>query len=179
VVVRGPRISPPAPLDAEQRAELAKAPHTADGRPFNVFAALAHRPRLLRRVNALGGYFPRRDGLGGRRRELAILRTAAFVGSAYETAHHRVSAARLSLTPAEIDAVLAPASGHDWAAGDAAVLTAVDELLARHTVSEEAWSALDGVLADPERLELIVLVGFYVMIGGLVNTVGVTPDDVD
>ena len=72
----------------------------------------------------------------------------------------------------------APASDHPWAPGYRAVLTAVDELLARHTVSDEAWSALDGVLADPERIELIVLVGFYVMIGGLVNAVGVTLDDV-
>src|ERR1700733_3752610 len=100
-----PRIPLPEPLDEAQLAELAKAPHTPAGASLNLFATLAHDPRLLRRVNALGGYFAVRGHLDGRTRELAILRTAGTLGCDYELLHHRALGERLGLTAAEVAAI--------------------------------------------------------------------------
>lgn len=63
-----PRIPPPARFDDLQLAELAKTPRLPSGEPLNLFATLAHDPRLLRRVNALGGFFPTAGRPDGRTR---------------------------------------------------------------------------------------------------------------
>ena len=81
-----------------------------DGRPLNVFKTLAHRPRLLRRVNALGGYFMAHGAIPVRERESVILRVAARAGSDYEIGQHRWIAAKAGLSAAEIDAAVDPAS---------------------------------------------------------------------
>lgn len=167
-----PRIPVVAEPDPAQRAELAKTPSQADGQPLHVFATLAHRPALLRRVNALGGYFPREGTLPGRERELVILRTALRVECAYEEAHHRRLAAGEGLTTAEIAAVLQPDSDFAWRASDRALIAIVDELLGAHGVSDATWGAL-GAWEAGQRLELMILVGFYAMLGGVLNAVGV------
>lgn len=171
-----PRIAIPSEFDDEQLAQLAKSPLMPSGQPLNLFATLAHEPQLLRRVNALGGYFVSRGRLDGRTRELAILRTAGSLGSEYELSHHRAAGERAGLSAEEIVAVAQPGMEHDWASTDRALLELVDELLARHTVTDVGWSGLDGVLDDGQRLELLVLVGFYAMIAGVLNAVGVEPD---
>ena len=48
-----PRIPPVEAPDEEQQELLAKTLMGPDGEPLNVFKTLAHRPRLLRRVNNL------------------------------------------------------------------------------------------------------------------------------
>jgi 4-carboxymuconolactone decarboxylase len=168
-----PRIPVPSRFDDEQMEELAKSPRTLSGQALNLFATLAHEPQLMRRVNALGGYFATRGRLDGRTRELAILRAAGSLTCEYELSQHRAAAEELGLTAQEVAAVANPGLEHDWAPSDRAVLELVDELLASHTVTDATWCGLDGVLDDGQRLELLVLVGFYAMIAGLVNAVGV------
>lgn len=169
------RIPPVDGPDAVQAAELAKTPARADGAPLNVFTTLAHRPRLLRRVNALGGYFARDSDLPARERELAILRTAARVGCGYELAHHRVLATAAGLGEAETAAAADPGVAHAWGAADAALLGFVDELVATRSVSDGAWRRL-GHLGDGGRLDLLLLVGFYAMLGGMLEAVCVEVD---
>lgn len=171
-----PRLDPPERFDDAQRAELAKAPTRPDGRPLNVFATLAHDPRLLRRVNALGGYFPRHGRLDARTRELAILRTAARIGCAYETHHHAGPGRRAGLTADELAALAQTGADHPWGTRDAALLVFVDTLVTQHAVSDAGWHGLDGHLGELERIELLMLVGFYVMLGGMLSTVRVEPD---
>lgn len=171
-----PRLPPPERFDDAQRAELAKAPTRPDGRPLNLFATLAHAPQLLRRVNALGGYFPRHGRLDARTRELAILRTAARIGSAYEAHHHAGPGARAGLTPDELAAIADPARHHPWSPRDRSLLAFVDALIADHSVGDAGWHALDGHLDEPDRLELLILVGFYAMLGGMLSTVQVELD---
>lgn len=143
---------------------------------MNLFATLLHEPQLMRRVSALGGFFQTEGRLAGRTRELAILRTAGSLGCEYELSHHRPAGARVGLTAEEIAACVDPNVEHDWDAADRAVLEFVDELLDRHAVTDACWSGLDGVLDDGQRLELLVLVGFYAMLAGVLNAVGVELD---
>jgi 4-carboxymuconolactone decarboxylase len=171
-----PRISPPSAYDQTQLAELAKSPHRSDGEPLNVFATLSHRPELMRRVNALGGYFPRSSELDDRTRELAILRVAGTLGCPYELHHHRPLGIRAGLTEAELQAAVDASSAHTWPAADRTILALTDALIARTPIDDAAWAALDGVLDDGQRLELLVLVGFYGLIAGVVNIVGVELD---
>lgn len=171
-----PRVSPPGHFDDDQLRELAKAPTRPDGAPLNLFATLAHDPELLRRVNALGGYFVRRGRLSFRTREIVILRVAGHVGSAYELAYHRVAGASAGLTPIEIAAAEDPGHPSLWSESDGAVLAFVDELLAHRTVTDGTWDALAPDIDPIGRIELCLLIGFYVMIGGMLGAVGVEPD---
>ncbi|HST42340.1 MAG TPA: carboxymuconolactone decarboxylase family protein [Conexibacter sp.] len=193
-----PRIAPVSAPDAEQAAALAKALPRADGSSLNVFATLAHAPRLLRRVNALGGYFAVHGRISARDRELVVLRVAGRTGSAYEAAHHRAIGAAAGLTGAEVEAALGgerPASGaaapgsaadapdgspppvaHPWAPADAALLRATDELVAERTVSDATWAQLSATRDTPELLELLVLAGFYAMLAGVIDAAGIALD---
>jgi alkylhydroperoxidase family enzyme len=170
-----PRIAPPETFDAAQLEQLAKTRPQPGGRPLNVFATLARRPELLRRVTALGGYFPRHASLRLRERELVILRVGGAVASAYVLAQHRAIAAEV-LTAAETAAAADPALAHAWSDGDAALLAFAGELADTRTVGDATWAALDGVLDDDARLELVVLVGFYALFGGLTNALAVDVD---
>lgn len=58
-----PRIQPVEDPDAEQSALLAKTLAGPDGQPLNIFRILVHRPELMKRVNALGGYFMAHGGI--------------------------------------------------------------------------------------------------------------------
>jgi 4-carboxymuconolactone decarboxylase len=172
-----PRITPPQTFDDEQLAQLAKTRPHRQGRPLNVFATLARRPELLRRVNALGGYFPTRSALPLRVRELVILRIAHRIESAYVLAQHRaIAAAPEGLRDEEIAAAADASLGHAWSPADAALLAFADELVATRTVGDATWAALDDVLDDDARLELVVLVGFYALFGGMTNALAVEVD---
>jgi len=173
-----PRIPPVASFDEEQAEAVAKAPQRPDGRPLNVFATLAHRPALMARVNALGGYFVTRGLLDFRTRELVILRTAGTAGSVYELYHHRAAGRRAGLGAAEIAAAEDPSRRHEWDAADRAQLDVVDELLSGHTVSDARWAALTAGLDDDRCLEVLMLTGFYLMLAGMLNGLGVEPDPV-
>jgi alkylhydroperoxidase family enzyme len=169
-----PRIAPVDDPSPEQAEALAKTLLGPDGRPLNIFATLAHVPQLMRRVNALGGYFMVHGGIGARDREIAILRTAAHADSAYELVQHRQIGARAGLAPEEIAAIVDLGdSGSALAPAEVALIAFVDELVRTGTVSDEAWTGVGGRLDELQRLELLLMVGFYRMLAGFLNGVGV------
>jgi 4-carboxymuconolactone decarboxylase len=171
-----PRIPPPDPdgLDAEQLTQLAKTrPLREGGRPINLWATLARRPELLRRVNALGGYFPTRSSLGLRQRELAILRVAGTIDATYVEAQHHVIAGDV-LTAAERAAAVDPSVEHTWGEQDAALLAFAGQLATTRTLTDATWDVV--ALDDDAKLELVVLAGFYGMIGGLTNALAIDVD---
>jgi alkylhydroperoxidase family enzyme len=172
-----PRIPPVEQPDDEQQELLAKTLMGPDGRPLNVFKTLAHRPRLLRRVNALGGYFMAHGAIPMRERELVILRVAARAGSDYEIGQHRWIAAKAGLTATEIDAAVDPAREQPFTGDELALLALADELAATDTISDALWERLGHRWSDDERLELLVLAGFYRLLAGVLNGAGVELDD--
>ena len=50
------------------------------------------------------------------------------------------------------------------------------QLLTDFAVSDATWEALDGSLEPLERLDVLALVGFYVMVGGMANALRFAPD---
>ena len=170
-----PRIAPVEEPDDAQREALAKTLMGVDGRPMNVFKTLAHRPKLLRRVNSLGGYFVVHGSIPVREREIVILRTAARAGSAYELAHHRRLAAEAGLSADAVRAAEDPAAEHAWSSEDRALLDLVEDLVADDSVSDATWDAL-APFGDEGRLELLVLVGHYRLLAGVLNAIRVEID---
>lgn len=169
-----PRIHPVEDVDEEVRELLSKT-LARDGEPLNVFATLAHHPRLLGRFNALGGLFLARGLLPARIRELVVLRVAWRTGSVYEWGQHVLIGGAVGLSA---DEVLSVASERPWE-GDPAescALAVADELLDRDDVANPVWSVARARFDEAQLLELLCLVGFYRMLAGVLNAVRVQPE---
>src|SRR2546423_12722776 len=96
-----PRI-PPVTDPSPEVVELLGKTAISDGPPLNIFATLAHHPRLLKRFNVLGGLFLGRGLLPARERELVILRTGWRTRCEYEFGQHTVLGRRAGLDDDEI-----------------------------------------------------------------------------
>lgn len=146
--------------------------------PPNLFTTLGRHRRLfrpwLRFAGRLmpGGTLPRADA------ELVILRVAHLCGSDYERAHHVRIGARAGLSRDQISALATdapPASA--FSARQHTILTAVDELLSTHTLSDATWSSLQAAgLHERQLIELPMLTGHYSMLAMTLNTLRVQPD---
>jgi 4-carboxymuconolactone decarboxylase len=167
-----PRLAPvdPAHLD-DDTAQLLDA---LGG--LNIFATLAHHPRLLKKWLVFGNHVLNGSTLGERERELVILRAGWRCGSEYEFGQHTLIGARCGLTTDEIRR-LATDGVDGWAAADAVLVTATDELVVGHTVSDATWAALTAVLDTPAILDLIFTVGQYVLVSTALNALGVHLDE--
>jgi alkylhydroperoxidase family enzyme len=170
----GPRLLPvrnPAPEVAEL---LATMPHVK-GRPLNVFATLAHHPRLLKRMNVFGGLFLAHSTIPIREREIVILRTAWRAGSVYEFGQHTLIGRNAGLTPEEIAGL--GGAPHAWPAADRLLVEVADQIHSDAHLDDSTWHALQDGYGDVSAIELIFLAGFYRMLAGFLNTVRVEADD--
>jgi 4-carboxymuconolactone decarboxylase len=147
-----------------------------DGHVKTIYRVLANHPELLRPFCDFGDMLNRAGRLPARTRELAILRTSAHTGSAYEATYHHARSLRVGLLDDEITRLNEPGI-EGLQPGDALVALVADELCDNDTVSPQTLEALEtaGWTADL-IVELILLVGFYRMIAGVVNSADVRPD---
>lgn len=167
-----PRIAPVTRADADHyQAELFDL--FGPGEPLHLFGTMAHHSKLLRDWLPLGGRLLYGGLLVDRDRELVILRTSYRCGSAYEWGQHVGIARGIGLSDDEILACAAPVPADPLTADDLAILAAVDELVDGHEVASLTWERLAGRLDDAELIELVMLVGQYVMLAGLLNSLGV------
>src|SRR4051794_8227451 len=154
------RIPPVENPDDEQSALLSKTLSGPDGEPLNLFSTMVRWPELMRRVSALGGYFLTRGALAGTQRELAILRTAALLGSEYEIVQHRWLAAGLGIDAGSIAAASGPeGTSAAWGAGEAALMALVGEVIEHEAVTDATWTTACAELAEDGAVEVVLLVG--------------------
>ncbi len=137
----------------------------------NVLRMVAHRADLLAPWLEFGEYVTSKGRVPMRTRELVILRIALHAGSEYEWGNHVPAALSVGLTSAEI-ASFAKGEG-SWSDAEVAALSLVDDLFADDCASEETWRRLSAVYDEGEIIELVMLIGFYRMNAGLLNSLGV------
>src|SRR5262245_35641948 len=169
-----PRVAPrPRSGNPPDVQELIEGAVPADGPTANIFLTLANHPGLMRRYLPFGGKLLMKGKLPGRERELMILRTAWLCQSDYEWGQHvRIGRAE-GLTDEEMDRIPAGLGVDGWSTFDSVLLRAADELVAAHRLGAETWTALSERYDDQQMLELTLLVGNYVMVAGMLNSVGV------
>jgi alkylhydroperoxidase family enzyme len=158
-------------------AEVLAKTAVRDGEPLNIFRTLAHQPTLLKRFNALGGAFLAHGLLPARERELVILRVGWNCRSVYEFGQHTLMGREAGLTEAEVAALATTRAGGPWSDDDEALIALADEICADDCASDATFDALRKRWSDAELVELVALVGFYRMVSGMLNTLGVQPED--
>ena len=171
-----PRIAPVEPPYAEDVQAIFDRIMPPGVEPLSLFRTLARSERVYRKFHA-GGLLDR-GSLSLRQRELAIDRTCALNRCAYEWGVHiAFFADRVKLTPAEIEALAAPAiDPADWADDEAAILALCDELHASSGISQACWAALAAQFDDAQILELIALAGFYRTVAYFANGLELAPE---
>jgi alkylhydroperoxidase family enzyme len=148
--------------DVLTRVLLASSGGTEE--PMHIFTTLARAPaELFRRWLGFGGALLS-GTLPARIRELVILRTAFRFDGRYEWAQHIELAERAGVSRDELVALGGDISAVDWAPFEKAVLAAVDETADAGAVTDATWSALAATLADAELVELLMLIGHYLML---------------
>ncbi len=99
--------------------------------------------------------------LSERQRELVVLRVAAVRRAEYEWRQHAVLAGDVGIGEEELLAVAEGPDAAGWGPLEAAMLRAVDELVAGATLSDETWTTLAESLTTEQLMDLVFTVGAY------------------
>ncbi len=163
----GPRLPPLAAgeWDDVLTRVLENSPGGTD-EPMHIFTTLGRAdPGLFRRWLGFGGALLE-GSLPGRLRELVILRTADRFGGRYEWAQHLPLAELQGVTPAELAACgrCRDLNAVDWSPLERAALRAVDETADEGAVTDATWNTLADLLRESELIELLMLIGHYLML---------------
>jgi 4-carboxymuconolactone decarboxylase len=165
-----PRIEPVPSDQWDERLTrlLTSAPGGTD-EPMHLFTTLAHQPELFRRWLGFGGALLA-GHLPGRLRELVILRTAYRFDAPYEWAHHIELAEAQGISGAEVAALGGDLAVVHWDLFERAALAAVDETKDAGAVTDATWSVLAERLDEGDLVELVMLVGHYVLLSSVLRS---------
>lgn len=164
----------PPLVDADWPPELADLRDGFATR-LNVYRVMAHRPDLLRAWAPLRDHVVRRTALGPELSEVAILRTGHRMESPYEWAHHVTRARALGMEDLRIATIGGPLDA--MAPDDRTIAGAVDEIFDTHRLSPATVTAVTATVGADGIFDLIATVGFYVTLGGILNSFHVPLDD--
>ena len=169
-----PRI---APLSADEIDPELRESFGFGGRLLNIFATLAHHPKLLKRWLVFGNHVLGKSTLPARERELVILRIGWLCQAGYEWGQHVVIGKREGLRDEEIERICEGPDAAGWSDLDRALLQATDELHADAFITDETWAKLTEHLDRQQCIDLVFTVGQYNMVSMALNTLGVQLDD--
>lgn len=126
-----------------------------------VTATMLRHPELNDAQTQMGIMLAGHGTLTARERELAVLRGAWVTGAPFEWSEHVVIARRCDITAEEIARVIEGGGAPGWSRHEAALLTAVDELLSRFMISDATWDILADTWGEKQLMEFPILVGVY------------------
>lgn len=178
--VAKPRIAPlEPPYEPAIEAMLEKwMPPGSDVEPLALFRTLAVHEELMGRMRPLGAGILGHGRVPPKDREIVIHRTCARAGAEYEWGVHVLAYGRpLGLTDEQIVAtVTGDADDPAWSDAEKLLIRLSDELCETCDVGESVWSALRQHYRDDQLLELLVISGWYRLLSGLINAVGIEPE---
>ncbi len=174
-----PRLPLLEEIDPESElGEILGNAMSIDGKPLNIFAMLGHHPKLLKRFNLMGGFLLNKGLLPAREREIVILRVGANAHAVYEFGQHTLIGRDSGLDDIEIASLAAAdLAGHSWSADDTDLINLADELCNDDCVSDATFARLGQRWSSSELVELVICAGFYRLVSGFLNTMGVPLDD--
>lgn len=155
-----------------------------DGRPLNIFGALANHPAMLKRWLVFATHVLSKNSIPARERELLILRTGWNCRSRYEWGQHVLIGRECGLTDDEIERIKSDPHHHTWSTGDRLLLRAADELHHQQSLTDATWTALAQAYTSEQILDIIATVGNYHLVAMFLNSARVpldagVPDDPD
>ncbi|PLK26786.1 carboxymuconolactone decarboxylase family protein [Novosphingobium sp. TH158] len=149
-------------------------PHgsTARGSDFNSILVLVRHPELAEPYLRFNAALAKGVDLSARLKEIAILRVAWRRGSEYEWVHHAISALRTGLTPEHLAALMQAEPAAIFTSEEQAVVAATDDICLSGGIGDATWPALSNALTTKQAMEMLFVVGCYIMLGSILKTAG-------
>jgi 4-carboxymuconolactone decarboxylase len=139
------------------------------------FSAVLNNPELTHRIAHLGSYIRFDDTLPDKVRELAILAAAREVDARFEWAGHSRIAREAGVTDEQIDAIAGRRAPAGFSEDDALPVKVAQELLRQHELTDASFKAAQAKFGDAGAIELIATVGYYALMGCLLNGLQIEP----
>jgi AhpD family alkylhydroperoxidase len=143
--------------------------------PSDIFRALANAPGLMMAHRALPLALRAQENCPPPLRELAVLRLAQLVGSAYEWGAHRPMALAAGVTAEQAGALAAWRESALFSPLERLVLAAAEAVHAM-AVTDELFGDLEAELGRAGAMELIVVVSQYEAVARIIQALGVEVD---
>ncbi|MCX6499411.1 MAG: carboxymuconolactone decarboxylase family protein [Arthrobacter sp.] len=142
-------------------------------RSINIFRLVAQSDNAAPEVLALGHVLSRGSSLPAVDREVVILRVARLSGAAYQAHEHHAVALRHGFSEEKIAAVAAyPGSGTkgQLTEFEQHLIEFTDSVVQTTTVPDEQFRRIAAVYDHSKLVELVLMIGFYMMVGRVMNT---------
>jgi len=185
-----PRIPPLPPAEWPEGMQTALAalhppvprhpfPERDPNRPkgLNVLGTLAQHPALTTAFHTFNGHVLFATTLTPRQRELLVLRVANVRQCDYEWAQHVVLASDAGISPTEVEQIVQGPDAPGWISLEAALVRAVDELLADAKIAAGTWATLAAELDDQQLMDVVFTVGAYDALAMALESFEVELDD--
>lgn len=156
-------------MDAAQRAAAQALIAGPRKGVYGPFLPLLRAPQLLERIAGVGEYLRFGSTLDARVREFAICIASRHAGNQFEWHTHAPLAVQAGVATAAIDLLRQGARPQPLAADEALAYDVSDELLRTHGVSEPTYLRAVAQLGEQGVVELVTLVGYFVMVSWLMN----------
>ena len=140
---------------------------------INVFHMMAHAETAVRPFMRLGNALLFKGALDPVLREIVILRVGHVTGSSYEVHQHKIVGRDCGMTEAQIEAVPDGAGSAAFDDRQTLAIRVTDEVLADVRMSEATFAAAKAAFTHQELVELLLVIGFYAMIAGLLENLQV------
>jgi 4-carboxymuconolactone decarboxylase len=144
---------------------------------LNIFATLAHHPKLMKRWMVFGAHVLAKNTLPARDRELLILRTGWNCRAPYEWGQHVAIGRASGVGEAEIQRLTEGPDAPGWDAFDAVLVRAADELHDDQSLTDATYAALTERYDAQQMLDLVFTVGQYHLVSMALNSLRVERDD--
>jgi alkylhydroperoxidase family enzyme len=141
--------------------------------PLNVFRMLCHAPHLLKPFVSMGTAFLLQGKLDPVTRECVVLRVGYLAGASYETTQHEAIGLAVGMTPALIEAVKAGPGAAGLSDEQRLALSFTDHLVAHPRPDDAALEPVRAHFGLPGLQELVLLIGYYMMVCRFLETFGV------
>jgi alkylhydroperoxidase family enzyme len=163
------------PGDERVRAVVARIPEPR----INLFTMLANAPALVGPVLRLGEAILTKSDLDVALRELAILHTARLTGTEYEWVQHQDMARLAGIDEQKIRAVeRGEIAGGPFERRELLALRLVGHVLEDHAPPAELVTEAESELGRTQLIELLIVTGYYAMLGGVMRAVRIDVDNV-
>jgi 4-carboxymuconolactone decarboxylase len=163
------------PQDDRVREVLERLPEPR----INLFTMLANAPALIGPALRLGEAILTKSDLDVQLRELAILRAARVTDTEYEWVQHEAIARLVGVDEEKIRAVeRGEVDAEPFTPRESLVLEITGAVLDGGTPAEELVKRGESELGRAQLVELLIVAGYYAMLGGVMRAVRLDVDSV-
>jgi 4-carboxymuconolactone decarboxylase len=132
-------------------------------------ACIMHHPALAAKSTPLGSQLRYHGVLAGADRELTILTAGREVEAVYEWHAHEPIAREVGVSAEAIEALRKQQPTAGLAEREAVIIDTVRSLYRQHKIPDDLYARADALLGRKGLVEMIVLAGYYGLVGFVLN----------